>query len=301
MTYEASMFFQENDLLEIKLNQHWEFVDKFIIVEAGETHTGLKKNFAFDRERFKKYSEKIVYRSFNSFQEEFNKYPNISSSYIYQTVKSQPTLNLNDWIRDNFQAEYLTVCLVEEGAKDSDIVLFSCLDEILNENAFIQAKSIFSENKTYDLYSHLQNKNITSSCDFAPVFGFNLDLYAYKFNLFSKKTVTGCITKFSNLNKIKHTELRYYSLSTHDAIENAGWHFTFLDDTKGEKALNKYKSWAHSRDSTNGKKQYFNIETKEEAVENVFNDYNLTKVEISPETHPKFLIENLEKYSNYIY
>ena len=52
MTFEASMFFQENDLLEIKLNQHWNFVDKFIIVEAGETHTGVKKDILFDHERF---------------------------------------------------------------------------------------------------------------------------------------------------------------------------------------------------------------------------------------------------------
>ena len=59
MTYELFMFFNENDLLEIKLNQHWQFIDKFIIVEAGETHTGIEKPLCFDHERFKKYSSKI--------------------------------------------------------------------------------------------------------------------------------------------------------------------------------------------------------------------------------------------------
>jgi len=300
MIFEASMFFQENDLLEIKLNQHWEFVDKFIIVEAGETHTGIKKNFLFNHQRFKKYSDKIVYKSFNSFQEIYDLYPNIISKHIYKTVSSQPHLNLNDWIRDHLQAEYLTVALLEQQPKDSDIVLFTCLDEVLNEYAFSEAKNIFSENKTYNLYSHLEKRYITNSCDYAPVFGFDLDMYVYKLNLFSKKTPVGCMTLFSNLNKIKHTELRYFSLSTHHPIENAGWHFTFLDDTRGEKALKKYKSWAHSRDGGHDV-SYFDINTPLEAERRVLSDYNTQMVQISSKTHPEWLMNNLSKYSSYIY
>ena len=36
--YDCCMFYNENDLFEIRLNQHWDFVDKFVVVEAGETH-----------------------------------------------------------------------------------------------------------------------------------------------------------------------------------------------------------------------------------------------------------------------
>ena len=300
MIFEASMFFQENDLLEVKLNQHWDFVDKFIIVEAGETHTGAKKDLLFDHERFKKYSEKIIYRSFDSFKEIYNLYPNIISKHIYNTVKSQSHLNLEDWMRDHLQAEYLTVVLIEQNPKESDIVLFTCLDEILNENAFLEAKKTFFENETYNLYSHLENRHITTSSDYAPVFGFDLDMYVYKLNLYSKKTPVVCMTLFSNLNKIKHTELRYYSLSTHYPIENSGWHFTFLDDTRGEKALKKYKSWAHSRDAGHDV-SYYDINTPIEAEKRVLSDYNTQIVEISSKTHPKWLIDNLSKYSSYIY
>jgi beta-1,4-mannosyl-glycoprotein beta-1,4-N-acetylglucosaminyltransferase len=300
MTFEASMFFQENDLLEIKLNQHWNFVDKFIIVEAGETHTGIKKDLMFDHERFKKYSEKIIYRSFDSFINLYDLYPDIISKKIYNTIETQPCLLLNDWMRDNLQAEYLTAVLVEQEPRDSDIVLFTCADEILNENAFIDANKIFSENKTYNLYSHLQHKYITNSCDFAPAFGFDVDMYAYKLNLYSKKSAIGCITLFSNLKRIKHSELRYYSLSTHDPIKNYGWHFTFLDDTRGEKALKKYKSWAHSRDGGH-EVSYFDIKTPLEAEKRVLSDYNTQIVEISSKTHPRWLIDNISKYSSYIY
>lgn len=301
MTYDCFMFFNENDILEIRFNEHWNFVDKFIIVEVAETHTGLKKDLLFDHERFKKYSSKIIYKSFDSFSELQNKHPNIISSNIYKTVSQQPNLYLLDWVRDNIQAEYLTVLVSEQNPLPSDIVLFSCADEILNKQAFYEADKIFSRNEGFDLYCHILNKYITQSSDYRPVLSFESDLYAYKLNLFSKKTSVGCMTEFSNLSKIKHTELRYYSISTHESIKNAGWHFTFLDNTDGEKALSKYKSWAHSRDSSQTRKQYFDILTKEEAVQNIFRDYDLKKVDITPETHPQFLIENLAKYSNYIY
>ena len=60
--YDCTMFFNENDLFEIRLATHNEFVDKFIVVEAGETHTGHKKPFNFDHERFKPWADKFEIR-----------------------------------------------------------------------------------------------------------------------------------------------------------------------------------------------------------------------------------------------
>ena len=39
--YDCTMFLNENDLFEIRINEHWDFIDKFILIEANETHTGL--------------------------------------------------------------------------------------------------------------------------------------------------------------------------------------------------------------------------------------------------------------------
>ena len=72
--YDCTLFWNENDLYELRLNQHWSFVDKFIVVEAGETHTGNKKSFNFDHKRFEKYKSKIIYATFDSFQEEILKH-----------------------------------------------------------------------------------------------------------------------------------------------------------------------------------------------------------------------------------
>ena len=104
---------------------------------------------------------------------------------------------------------------------------------------------------------------------------------------------------------------RSLAYDTHDPIENAGWHFTFLDDTDGEKILGKYKSWAHSRDRdtldsyskaeySSENCMYFEIETKQEAVNRMLSIYKPNKVDISEDTHPIFLVNNLDQYGGYI-
>ena len=300
MIYDCFMFFNENDLLELRLNQHWDFVDKFIITEARQTHTGLPKPLNFDANRFEKYSEKIIYRAIDSFEQEMEKYPNICSKLFEANVKSQPHLVKDDWMRDNFQHEYLTKIVFELNPKDDDLVLFSCLDEIFKPEKVAETFPAFNSGQKFSLQSNIfKGAKLAENID--PVFNFWTSLYAYKLNLYSKEVCVALITTVRNLRILKHTDLRNFWCFTHQPIENAGWHFTFLDNTDGEKALTKYKSWAHSRDSTNGKKKYFDIQTKEEAVKSLFNDYNLMEVEISSKTHPKFLIENLGKYSDYIY
>lgn len=45
MIYDCFSFFNELDLLEIRLNVLKDVVDRFVLVEAGETHAGKPKPF----------------------------------------------------------------------------------------------------------------------------------------------------------------------------------------------------------------------------------------------------------------
>jgi beta-1,4-mannosyl-glycoprotein beta-1,4-N-acetylglucosaminyltransferase len=288
--YDCCMFFNENDLYEIRLNSHWNFVDKFIVVEAGETHTGDPKSFNFDHKRFERYKDKLLYVKFDNFQNEIDKYSDLLLDADC-LIDRGPTMETDDWIRDHFQANYLYKVLLDIGAKDNDLVYISCLDEIINEDSFSRAKKIFEEEKGY--FQGLR-----------PVFGFHFNLYVYKLNLLHKHWsdhVAGMITEFSNFKKILPTTIRDRSMATHPHIENGGYHFTFLDDTDGEKVLAKQKSWAHSRDQYPGQKIKYDNMTIEEALERMFLDYPHKKVDILEETHPKYIVDNLEKFQNYIF
>ena len=63
MLIDSFLFFQELDLLEIRLEYLYPFVDHFIIIEAKQSFKGSPKRFIFEqnRERYKKYLDKIIY------------------------------------------------------------------------------------------------------------------------------------------------------------------------------------------------------------------------------------------------
>jgi len=192
----------------------------------------------------------------------------------------------------------------ELGASDDDIVYLSALDEILNENGFKQGLKRFDDGgKTYLLKQGNNNlkNNDNEEIYERPSFGFNLDMYVYKFNLFCKPIDVAQMTQFSLLKKILPATIRSLSIHTHDAIKNSGWHFTFLDNTDGDRVHDKHRSWAHSRDRLPNQKVKFTHQSKQESLQRMFLDYQTKHVEITKETHPKYLIDNLEKYKNYIF
>ena len=59
------MYFNEDLILDIRLNELNNFVDKFVIVESLYTHSGEKKGLNFDINKFKKFSDKIIYITSN--------------------------------------------------------------------------------------------------------------------------------------------------------------------------------------------------------------------------------------------
>ena len=55
------MYFDEDLVLEIRLNTLWDYVDKFVIAEATKDHAGRKKRLNFDIKKFNKFKDKIEY------------------------------------------------------------------------------------------------------------------------------------------------------------------------------------------------------------------------------------------------
>jgi beta-1,4-mannosyl-glycoprotein beta-1,4-N-acetylglucosaminyltransferase len=294
--YDCCQFFNENDIFEIRLNQHWDFVDKFIVVEAGETHTGLKKPLNFDHKRFEKYKSKIEYRSFDSFAETMQKFPAYNC-----TLGRQIHGNHDDWSRDHFQANYTVKVLEEIGARDSDIVYLASADEMIKQSAFEESLRRFQNpNEIFVGYDTQSGRQIVGGL--RPVFGFHMFMYVYKLNLLRfTDIVAGMITEFSNFKKIMPATIRSLSLTTHSHIKDGGWHLSYMDNGDGEMVLAKHHSWAHARDpgGIDGKRR-FDTANKYESVQLLNREHPATMVPILAETHPKYIVDNLDKFSNYI-
>ena len=59
--YDCFMYFDEDLLLDLRLNYLDKYVKKFVITEATYTHNGSKKKLKFNINNFKKFKDKITY------------------------------------------------------------------------------------------------------------------------------------------------------------------------------------------------------------------------------------------------
>ena len=59
--YDCFMFFDEEMLLDLRLNIMDKYVDKFVITEAAYMHSGKRKKLQFNIDKYKKFKDKIIY------------------------------------------------------------------------------------------------------------------------------------------------------------------------------------------------------------------------------------------------
>jgi len=221
------MFFDEEMLLDFRLNYLNDYVDQFVVVESSYTHSGEKRKLLFDISKFKKFKEKISYIVVD--QEP----PGISKIFDKDdedTKNSKYILNAAK--RENFQRDCIQQGL--KGADSKDIVLISDLDEIpnLEENNLknIKNKIILFKQKLFYYKFNLKLNSFewfgTKACRkgnlLSPQWLRNVKDKKYPFwrvdSLFSK-------TKYQNI---------YF-------IENGGWHFSYMKTAKNiEKKLTSY-------------------------------------------------------------
>jgi len=113
-------FYNELNMLELRLEELYDVVDTFVIVEAVTTYTGNKKELYFqnNRDRFKKYLDKIV----------------------HVVVDDMPKSN-NAWILERFQRNAIHRGLQRIALKDEDLIIISDLDEIPDTDTLLKFKN----------------------------------------------------------------------------------------------------------------------------------------------------------------
>jgi beta-1,4-mannosyl-glycoprotein beta-1,4-N-acetylglucosaminyltransferase len=111
------MFFNELDVLDLRLHELNPYVDYFIIIESQKTHSGKLKDLYYQNniERFQKFEDKIIYVVIEDL-------PNKLPQHITD-------VDLN-WYRENFQRNQIKTSLMQIDISDRDIVMISDVDEI---------------------------------------------------------------------------------------------------------------------------------------------------------------------------
>ena len=130
VVYDCFTFFNELDLLEIRLNELDSVVDKFVIVECTETHSKAKKQLFFDKnkDRFSKFSDKIIHIIVDDAPD------------IVQNSSQEP----DRWIVEKFQRNCIERGLTS--CADNDIILVSDIDEIPSSLAVRKSIELLDKN-----------------------------------------------------------------------------------------------------------------------------------------------------------
>jgi len=225
--FDCFMFFDEEMLLDFRLNYLNDYVDKFVVVESSYTHSGEKRKLLFDINKFKKFEKKISYIVVDQEPPGISK---ISDEDDEDTKNSKYILNAAK--RENFQRDCIQQGLKEADPRDT--VLISDLDEIPN----LEKNSL----------KNIKNKIIL----------FKQKLFYYKFNLkldsFEWFGTKACrkVDLLSpqwlrNIKDKKYPFWRVDSLFSRTKyqdiyfIENGGWHFSYMKTAKNiEKKLTSY-------------------------------------------------------------
>ncbi|MEM3630908.1 MAG: hypothetical protein QXY18_05800 [Nitrososphaerota archaeon] len=281
--YDCFTFFNELDLLEIRLNVLNEIVDKFVIVEANKTHTGKVKPLYFEKniDRFEKFLDKIVYIKID--------FPN----------------GLSSWGRENFQRNKIL-----EGLKDAsedDLIIISDLDEIPKPSILKDLTNSRNINilRGPIFYYFLNYKAFKKSGeDFlwnGPV------VFKYKEMIFPQKMrqfaiFQNCILNHSNLLSLIKNQLffnlnKIYSKTSISIIDNSQWHFSWLGGK--EKIIEKLESFAHTELNKEKFKSDSFLDQMIKRGEFFKGNIILKKVELD-ETFPKYILQNKEKFKHLI-
>ena len=275
MIYDCIPFFNELDILKLRMHIMAPYVDKFVIEEATVTFSGDPKpmTFAENRALFAEFEDKI----------------------LYVAVDNSPLRGATTHERDNFQKNQLIRALKD--CKPEDIIILSDLDEIPNPKTLMQIIENFDPSKIY----HLAQRMFYCFLNMEEVSGSLLSITG-EFPGVSRKQWLGTkVCSFKNLPKEGIILLREVSPLDPISVRVAegGWHFGYMGGT-GEKDASKRIS---EKVQAAAHQEYNNSKYLTEAVdrllcgEDIFGrDAEFIRVEID-ESYPAYLREHLEEYS----
>lgn len=294
--YDCFMFYDEDVILDLRLNILNEYIDYFVIVESKFFHNGKERKLRFDIEKYTKFRDKIIYIIQDN-----------QPSGIQEILKSddEGTISAkeinNALLRENSQRN-----LISQGLKmaaDNDLILISDVDEIPNLE-----KLKLKETKN-EILMFVQD-----------IFYYKLNRYLPNFQWFGTK---GCLKKNLKspqwLRNIKNKKYSFLRIDTFFSdkkyinkkfINHGGWHFSNLKNAEDLEL--KLKSYLHHRDyevEELGKTKIEKLMKTNETIYDMFGDktskkygddkrrkldvYKINKL-------PIFIQKNLEKYKNWI-
>ena len=280
MIVDCFSFFNELDLLEMRLNILSPHVDKFVLVEAAKTQSLKPKPFIFEenKERFSSFLDRIHHVKLQEESCPKGDFKELSS----------------DWGMEHFQRNSIMRGVESISMKKDDIVFISDLDEIPN---------------LIDLKSNLEmirSKRLTSFTQNTYSYFLNMKCYDVRGERVSEKIsrATLGITR-SMLDVFHPQELWKLRDTTNSHLSPKGWHFSWLGGSEKirEKSLSCIEPYDKSIiPSKEDMEEIFNKRVFEDGFWNINEpkDNSVIIRKITDESVlPQYVRDNREKFEHH--
>jgi len=263
--YDCFQYFNEDHIVDLRLNILDKYVDYFVISESTKTHQGENKKLNFDINNFPKFKKKIIY-----LVADFKEVSNLNNHTGGESVIEQ------------HQRNFLIHGIKK--ANDNDLVILSDSDEIPDLEKLCQIKS-----KTkYTAFSQI-------------MFMYKLNLQNLNESnwIGSKITLKKNIKSMQILRNMKFKNYPFWRIDKPNIqIIKGGWHFSFLQTP--ENISNKIKSYSHGEFNTEKLTDEENIKKKIISNEDVFDrGFDLKKINLD-ESYPDFILKNKHRLKQWI-
>jgi hypothetical protein len=233
--YDTFNFFNELELLDIRLNMLDPYVDYFVLVESTTTHSGLPTQLYYQNNKhlFKKFEHKIKHividKPLKDFEDVRERLTNPDLSEIDREILTNALTTDTikgglSFLRDFYQKEYIKKALID--LNDDDFCFISDLDEIWDPRVLID----YSKDDIYKLKQepYMYYLNNRSNEDWSGWTGTIATKY--------KNIKTNCLNHIRTRGKVPHTVIK------------SGWHFSFLGGA--DRVKKKIESYGHQEINT---------------------------------------------------
>jgi hypothetical protein len=266
--YDVFPFFNELDILEIRLQELSEVVDYFVLVESSVTFTGKPKDYVFEnnKDRFAPFLDKIRH------------------------IKVDDTPETNDpWVREKFQRAAGSRGLFD--AEPDDLVIVSDCDEVPRSEII---ELIKEDDNGYDRFLL-----------FIPQFNFKLNYMKWLERGYHRQIVVTQFRSFTNPQQERESTFFWNPLGPNTVeVDHGGWHFTFMGDN--QTCLTKFDSYSHTEVNVPAVTEGFDVDWMirnkygfEEAKRSKENKERFEYVVVD-EYFPECIRNNKDKYQDWI-
>jgi beta-1,4-mannosyl-glycoprotein beta-1,4-N-acetylglucosaminyltransferase len=286
MIYDCFTFFNELELLEIRLHELAEVVDKFVLVEATRTFQKKPKPLYFEenKQRFALFLDKIIHIK-------VDKYPTFFSQL--KPVKT--------WHYENSQREWILKALVN--CKPDDQIIISDIDEIPKAEKVKE----FSQKAGIKVF---EQRYLCYFLNYLCIY-YHINPPNPKMVVYAQSNQNGIgywrgtvMLSYQDLTKkiktIKEARVQR-STETPDTlvVKEGGWHFSFLGGL--EKIIEKLQAYSHTEFNNDYFRNKERIRRLIEKGEDIYENGNRYQAVAIDETFPAYLSKNQAQFSHLIY